>query len=645
MEIELPKFDNKVDFWKTELKTYEEILQKKPAEFKKDLENIQTYRRLFLKKIGIAFIGPTKAGKSRFLNAMIGTDYLQSADQNCTFFGLKIQPTTAEPAVLFTDPSKKNTEGFQGEEAIKKQIKQINFSERDNTKSDVLEIEHEVLKKVWTLQTPIKAFLRNGNYIIRREAYTFLELFDLPGISDDMLKWSIDDISKNFEKFAKYEKKNGLEDVEKLKFTEIVRKLNIDIIVMVLDATDIPHIKEFFAYFNKSLFRGKQRAHFKEIVQKNRLLIVLNKVDAIGKDGNSDQEIKEEKNQIIQRIFEAFLLNDNLNSEFSKEKVSSNDKLFEQFKTNHKITFVSANKAFDNMVFSESKIEKIKTCFKNKTNDIIKKEIEEARKINEKNEKYHVDSGFEEFLKNLNETIHTVFQEKIENEIEINLNYLKQVKSIFDDLFSCFKDNEQGELKSNFKDIEKTMLAYKKQNEVSFDTEKEQINIEFKEIFKNYSKNTKDIKSNYYVFVQDCFLLIKGSKEKIYASYSAYINKVLSLFPNHPELQKAFKAKLDYSLNQIIRKKDKRFDKILFSFLPDDINYYRIWFVWKIVSTFVEKGSFERKWKVFLSTYYDRLNKKIIDNIEKDYKAEFTQDLVEVTKDSWNLIKIVNDLK
>jgi ribosome biogenesis GTPase A len=104
MEIELPKFDNKVDFWKTELKTYEEILQKKPAEFKKDLENIQTYRRLFLKKIGIAFIGPTKAGKSRFLNAMIGTDYLQSADQNCTFFGLKIQPTTAEPAVLFTDP-------------------------------------------------------------------------------------------------------------------------------------------------------------------------------------------------------------------------------------------------------------------------------------------------------------------------------------------------------------------------------------------------------------------------------------------------------------------------------------------------------------------------------------------------------------
>ena len=127
MEADVQPFiqESKVDLWKQELKKYTYIFEKNRDLFKDELKIIQECYQIIEKKISIAFIGPPKAGKSRFLNSMIGKEYLQTDDQNCTFFGLKIQPTFNSP-VLFTKNDKKN-DGIKDEDAIKKNIKEITF--------------------------------------------------------------------------------------------------------------------------------------------------------------------------------------------------------------------------------------------------------------------------------------------------------------------------------------------------------------------------------------------------------------------------------------------------------------------------------------------------------------------------------------
>jgi len=638
MEADVQPFiqESKVDLWKQELKKYTYIFEKNRDLFKDELKIIQECYQIIEKKISIAFIGPPKAGKSRFLNSMIGKEYLQTDDQNCTFFGLKIQPTFNSP-VLFTKNDKKN-DGIKDEDAIKKNIKEINLSERQIMKKTVEKTLLKTSTKIWTLQTPIKAFSRNGNYKTRREAYDFIELYDLPGISDYNLKFTPTDIAEHFDIVNEYESKSGLEMPDKLKFNEIIKTLDLDIIVLLLEVSEMKNIKEFFQYFKKSLFQGEQRAKFKEILEKNNLLIVVNKADLIEK--NTDEEIKEKKNEILHRIFKEFNLGVEFWNKNNYPKKSEIEEDYESFLKNHMITFTSAEIAFASMVFAQSNIDDIKKNF-SKRPEIIEKKIEEKRKQYELTEKYHKDSGFEEFVDNLSKKINSIFNDKIENEIEAKLDYFKRRKKIFDGLHSYLKDNEQGYLKSHSKEIEYKLSLYMKEKQNNFEDDMKKIYCDFDDIYKRYQKII-DIKSKYYDFVKECSLLIKSNKEKAVEKYSNYASSIMELFPNLPNLKEFLDGKLNYYLNEIRRKNSKRIDEILYSFLPDDIDYFRIWIIWKIVSFFTKKDSFERKWKSFLIKYHKRVE-HIQKNMKEDFEKEFNQKLVSIVMEMWDLAKKVNN--
>ena len=291
--------ERKINIWKNSLKRYQEIFETKNKEFAQELSIIKNTKVILDEKITIVLIGQTKAGKSNILNALIGKNLLQCDDQNCTFFGIKIQPSFEKP-VFFSNSSNK----IQGDEAIKKEIEDLNKKERENETNFVLEdkaIHQEVFRKIWTLQTPMKVFGRNKTLQEIRDEFEFLEVCDLPGISDAELKWNLKDISKAFKKMINYEQRDNLENVNKLKFNEILRKINMDIIILVVDLNLTNNLKNFFKYFKKSLFEGEDKAKVKKILQNNHMLIIINKMD------NIEKKLMKKSTKKRKRLFGKFI--------------------------------------------------------------------------------------------------------------------------------------------------------------------------------------------------------------------------------------------------------------------------------------------------------------------------------------------------
>ena len=211
---------NRVENWIKKLNALKEVFLSEKESFSDELRIIdKSLEILRTQRINIAFVGQSKAGKSLILNALIGKKLVQSHEHNCTFFGLTIQPHDCT-SVLFTKEMKKE-QWIIGEDEVQKKIQEINKEERERKKNMIL--EGTVSKKkenIWTLQTYMKAFEREKTKNKLKEELGFLEFCDLPGISDDIINVSPEDMKKNMEKISVYEERGiaGLKNVENRPF-------------------------------------------------------------------------------------------------------------------------------------------------------------------------------------------------------------------------------------------------------------------------------------------------------------------------------------------------------------------------------------------------------------------------------------------
>ena len=82
---------------------------------------------------------------------------------------------------------------------------------------------------------------------------------------------------------------------------------------------------------------------------------------------------------------------------------------------------------------------------------------------------------------------------------------------------------------------------------------------------------------------------------------------------------------------------------MLFSFLPDDIDYYRFWIIWRIVSFFTNSEVFHSKWTAFISRFNEKFQPNINQKMGKKFKKDF-EGLKKLIDEEWDLIKKVNNL-
>ena len=309
------------------------------------------------------------------------------------------------------------------------------------------------------------------------------------------------------------------------------------------------------------------------------------------------------------------------------------------------MVFVSGKIACEDMIFTQSDADKIRnklTQLKNpKDNNFIENQIIKKRKEKEINETYSEASGFEEFIKNLQETIKSIFIEKIENPIITNLVHLEDRVKYLKNIYEHLKDNSEGFLRKNImnKNIETKFSEFLSENEKNFNKIKDVSMIQFKIHYEEYSKNKENLKEKYYEFVKSCEVSIRKINLDIIESYRQFITKILILFKPVPKTSEFFEGSFKFIVDNIARTKSKRNDEILYSFLPDNIDYHRIWIIHKISSIFTTKNTFEQKIKVFFNEFNDKLEKNIIVKLNQDYNKEFQTEIKNLCLDTIKLLK------
>ena len=198
-----------------------------------------------MRKKFVPIIGTISAGKSTFLQALLGTSVLQSGSTTTTKFVCLIQNSN-QTKFYHVVPKKENGikfvksgEEIIGEEKIKQKIEDINkdLSEKPGTKDDIF----------YTLEIPIKNF---DNPSILKECY----FMDIPGLNEN--------------KSSYVEIIFSLLTLEDIKFE-----------IMVFDSTNIG---------SDGILKIIKRLDAKKCLKKEGNLFILNRIDEVTQNGEDD---------------------------------------------------------------------------------------------------------------------------------------------------------------------------------------------------------------------------------------------------------------------------------------------------------------------------------------------------------------------
>ena len=522
----------------------------------------------------------------------------------CTFDGFHIQANQNEKKIL---KSNIESETYEGIDNIRNKIKDINVKKRDEKRK--LNINLESTKKeeeeIWKLNTRLKAFEIKQYKEKMKDSYNFIEFIDLPGISDNIMNWKNNDYIHNKEIIKQFEANNT--DFKKFQFYDLIRMLEIDIIIVLLDITKIHEIHIFLQYFEQNIFKGEKRAELKKIIQDKNIIFLVNKSDGDGKNIPKKAEKLEEITKLIFKVF-----HDNQDENEQKD--------YETFKKDYPINLVSGLQAIQSvfLTYKEKEDEEYKLTQSKTEKDKIKCILNAKMNERELNEKYSPESQFDQFLEKINEKILSVFEKKIQNEINEIIKRLQTSKSKYDrndflNLNMQISYNQICQLASLvekfvYDEIEKLLNKIKKYLERRMD---ENIKIE-----KSFGE-----------IIQTIEYFIDETNKDINKRYNQYIIDILDLFKKTKETehkQQYIREILEFQLLKIIRNQKFSSEQILYSFLPENSNYLKYWLLNKILFT-----NFENTWNSFMQNLDKNL--KII---EKKLKSDFMRNFFGIFSDN-----------
>ena len=620
-----------VENWIKKLNALNAVFLTEKENFSQELGIISKRLKLLeTQRITIAFVGQSKAGKSMILNALIGKKLVQSHEHNCTFFGLKIQPCDCTP-VLFTKEMQKE-QWIIGEDEVQKKIEEINKEERYRKKTMILEgLNSKKNENIWTLQTFMKAFERDNTKYKLKEELRFLEFCDLPGISDDILNFNVEEMKNNMETIAVYEEKRmSGKNVENRQFNHIFSEINPQILILVMDVNNMKDIESFIDYFKQSLFKGKKRGKIKQIMENNNFIILINKAD--------DIKSTTTKKDVLETIFQKFSVITEFQNKNLKEEKS--DDFFKRVN----VFFVSSKIALESVYFTEELETKLRDIYikLKKDSEFIEKAISQQKEKFKNQTDYKPTSNFEDFLENLQNKIKEVFSEQIAKSLEEDLMYLEDTKNSFLGKKDYLQDNSSGFLQENirnsFFETQSTKLLKVNESQINLIINKvcEKLN-ENTNILSKYDKSI--IKEKYFDFVDSCSEAISTANEHISENFQIYANEISNIFKPTPKFQAFLNGKIVYIIKNCEKKLKGKKDENLYGFLPNDITYFRHWIFRKIATFFTLTKTFLTIMEKFFAQFNYKLNKNVKMEMKENYNKHFKEPMQMIINDSLRLLK------
>lgn len=633
------EFDIKLDYQK-KLKEFQDLfLSGDKIKFQTELDIIDKALKNLEKRISFAVVGPPKSGKSLFLNALIGKELLESNDLNCSFFALKIQTREGEPFLF----DSKNIPILGN---IKESIKKQNEIEREIKKQNLLKNgKNEV--QVLELRTPIKGLLKTKDCHDIKKCYSFIQFIDLPGINDDTIHYSSEEIINYSKKIQSLQNQDNGENVSKNRFLECIDKITIDFLIFLLSVDQIHRLNTFFTETKQKLFSGSRQAAFDKLRNEKRIIILINKSDKLEKnDGNL------EKTKIKKRIFYQFY-GKNIDKKeeciININDVEEEKKRIETFENDYKVRFISSMDAFKQIIFDEeNEKNKLKGTFQNEEIALMLKKM----KIKAENfDSYAKSSEFNEFLLDINKMIPDIFKEKIQNELDSYFHQLEYSKKIF---LNRNKDLICKDfMRKNFKTIEKKFEKEFENSKLIIDEIIKKVPIKLKNIENMKKDNIIHIQDSYFEIVSSFFQVFEQTLKNIQGEYQQTIENCLNDLNEAAAIKNYFKNFLDPLLEDTKKNSSREAENLLFDFIPSGINYSRNWIIYFIYSLFTKNEKFKSCWEQFINqldskTYAIIVQLKIFQYhyYYADEKAgkQNRKSLKATYKNLWNLCKKLNDI-
>ena len=626
--------------WEEKLSEYKILFSTNKQQYSSELRLIHDCYTLLKKKISFATIGPVKAGKSTVLNAILGRSFLTAEVTACTFFATKIRPSKNQQYKFYDEEIPDKV--FTDYESIKKKIKQLNDVQRDEKANGLRNKEGSV----WILEAPCMGLNRDNINEKMKNLLGFIEIVDLPGISDDV--------------YAKKNKndKNEIESQEEiyaLKFNDLVKILNIDAITVVFDITQSHEMEKFSRYFKMNLFRGPNREKLFSAFENKSIIKIVNKFDVPKID-----EREEAKNKIQNMIFCKFynVLNkknlglwDKIKYDLSKMGLGSDfldidqlslkeyNRKFKEFLKESRFSFVSASQALKSIEISPEDIEDYKKKLKKakKTPEQIQIEVNAYIDGSQQDAQYDPDSNFEKFTADIIDIFLILYEKNIKLKMMDKLEYLERQKKFFVEQYVILKDDKvnilkfQQESKESFK---KTNNHYSSQ--LCYIVKKELKNLI------NFLQNYLDMEIQKAIYllkeiISEMNLILTRLESKIKEKYFQYLDEITKNNKDY-KIFHILKNKLNMQFTENIDSFSKKLLEWKFSLYPDNIdisNNSDSWIIGLIIFIRGSKRRAEKTWVNFRNN-----SEKIIEMMQINLFEDIDMSLEKINEHFLNAVAI-----
>ena len=408
--------------WQEKLQEYKTLFLNEKQEQVSNLKLIDNTLKLLQERISFAFIGPVKAGKSTVINAILGKSFLTAEVTACTFFATKIRPCSGDSLKFYAENCPEQVlNNFQD---IKKKVKELNDNHRLQKRN--------TNEKVWILEAPCIGLSKGELSDKLKDILPFIEIIDLPGISDDV--------------YQKKNSENSNEEAFENQFNEMIKVIDIDALTVVFDITQSHEMEKFARYFRMNLFKGANRFKLYSAFERKSVIKIVNKFD-VPKD-EEKEEAKQKIQDMIFRKFDCVLNKKNINflqkfgiffsknSELYDVEVISQQEYntrFNKFMKDSRFSFVSAGQALKSIEINTEDLEAFKKMLTKakKSPAEIDQSLATYKKTLVEESKYDSDTNFESFINSLIEVSQIVYQNKFKNILMKNLAYLEVEKQDF----------------------------------------------------------------------------------------------------------------------------------------------------------------------------------------------------------------------
>ena len=119
-----------------------------------------------------------------------------------------------------------------------------------------------------------------------------------------------------------------------------------------------------------------------------------------------------------------------------------------------------------------------------------------------------------------------------------------------------------------------------------------------------------EIHSHYFEIVSTFLQIFQQTLEDINNEYKKAIENCLNELNEAANIKSYFEKILDPLLNKKKKASLLEADNLLFSFIPDGINYSKNWIIYFIYSLFTKKETFQSCWVEFIKEFAINFQKK-----------------------------------